>query len=43
MPKIIFINGQWKLAERVPFGLGENLGPTEPKNLIGQVELLTEQ
>ena len=31
MPKIIFINGQWKLAERVPFGLGENLGPTEPK------------
>ena len=31
MPKIIFVNGQWKLAERLPFGLGENFGPTEPK------------
>lgn len=31
MPKIIFVNGQWKLASRVPFGMGENFGPTEPK------------
>lgn len=31
MPKIIFVNGQWKLASKVPFGIGENFGPTEPK------------
>jgi hypothetical protein len=31
MPKIIFVNGQWKLASRAPFGTGENFGPTKPK------------
>lgn len=31
MPKIIFVNGQWNLASKVPLGLGNNFGPTEPR------------
>ncbi len=29
MPKIIFVNGQWNIADKVPFG--DNFGPTQPK------------
>lgn len=29
MPKIIFVNGQWNIAHKAPFG--ENFGPTQPK------------
>jgi hypothetical protein len=28
IPKIIFVNGQWRLAK---YTFGENLGPTQPK------------
>jgi hypothetical protein len=28
-PKIIFINGQWNIADRLPYG--DNFGPTKPK------------
>ncbi|MFV0531971.1 MAG: hypothetical protein ACK5MD_11125 [Flavobacteriales bacterium] len=29
LPKIIFVNGQWNIADKTPFG--DNFGPTEPK------------
>jgi hypothetical protein len=31
MPKIIIVNGQWNIAAKAPFGLGEYAGPTQPK------------
>jgi hypothetical protein len=31
MPKIIIVNGQWNIAAKAPFGLGEYVGLTEPK------------